>query len=58
MGPSMWWPGRDETAHGRDIVLTKVDIDNLLRAKAAIYAGYHRAVRRAWVSTWPMSSRC
>ncbi|MCB0147722.1 MAG: DUF4445 domain-containing protein, partial [Caldilineaceae bacterium] len=23
-----------------DIVLTKVDIDNLLRAKAAIYAGY------------------
>lgn len=30
----------NETAHGRDIVLTKVDIDNLLRAKAAIYAGY------------------
>jgi uncharacterized 2Fe-2S/4Fe-4S cluster protein (DUF4445 family) len=30
----------EETAHGRDIVLTKVDIDNLLRAKAAIYAGY------------------
>ena len=29
-----------ETAGGRDIVLTKVDIDNLLRAKAAIYAGY------------------
>ena len=29
-----------ETADGRDIVLTKVDIDNLLRAKAAIYAGY------------------
>ncbi len=29
-----------ETATGRDIVLTKVDIDNLLRAKAAIYAGY------------------
>lgn len=32
------WAG--ETATGRDIVLTKVDIDNLLRAKAAIYAGY------------------
>jgi uncharacterized 2Fe-2S/4Fe-4S cluster protein (DUF4445 family) len=32
------WGG--ETATGRDIVLTKVDIDNLLRAKAAIYAGY------------------
>ena len=30
----------DETATGQDIVLTKVDIDNLLRAKAAIYAGY------------------
>jgi uncharacterized 2Fe-2S/4Fe-4S cluster protein (DUF4445 family) len=30
----------DETATGRDIVLTKVDIDNLLRAKAAIYAGF------------------
>ena len=30
----------DETAHGRDIVFTKVDIDNLIRAKAAIYAGF------------------
>ncbi len=29
-----------ETAGGRDIVLTKVDVDNLLRAKAAIYAGF------------------
>jgi uncharacterized 2Fe-2S/4Fe-4S cluster protein (DUF4445 family) len=29
-----------ETANGQDIVLTRVDIDNLLRAKAAIYAGY------------------
>jgi uncharacterized 2Fe-2S/4Fe-4S cluster protein (DUF4445 family) len=29
-----------ETAHGRDIVFTKVDIDNLIRAKAAIYAGF------------------
>lgn len=32
-------PG-SETAHGRDIVITKVDIDNLMRAKAAIYAGF------------------
>ncbi len=32
------WAGESE--HGRDIVITKVDIDNLLRAKAAIYAGY------------------
>jgi uncharacterized 2Fe-2S/4Fe-4S cluster protein (DUF4445 family) len=29
-----------ETEHGRDIVLTDVDVDNLLRAKAAIYAGF------------------
>ena len=29
-----------ETQHGRDIVLTHVDVDNLLRAKAAIYAGF------------------
>jgi uncharacterized 2Fe-2S/4Fe-4S cluster protein (DUF4445 family) len=32
------WAG--DTAHGRDIVLTRVDVDNLLRAKAAIYAGF------------------
>ncbi len=30
----------DETELGKDIVITKPDIDNLLRAKAAIYAGY------------------
>jgi uncharacterized 2Fe-2S/4Fe-4S cluster protein (DUF4445 family) len=29
-----------ETQHGRDLVITRVDIDNLLRAKAAIYAGF------------------
>ena len=29
-----------ETATGTDIVITEPDIDNLLRAKAAIYAGY------------------
>lgn len=32
------WAG--ETEHGRDIVITQVDIDNLRRAKGAIYAGY------------------
>jgi uncharacterized 2Fe-2S/4Fe-4S cluster protein (DUF4445 family) len=32
------WP--DETATGRAIALTKVDVDNLLRAKAAIFAGF------------------
>jgi uncharacterized 2Fe-2S/4Fe-4S cluster protein (DUF4445 family) len=26
--------------HGNDIVITRVDVDNLLRAKAAIYAGF------------------
>ena len=29
-----------ETESGNDIVLSRVDIDNLLRAKAAIYAGF------------------
>ena len=29
-----------ESATGQDIVITRVDIDNLLRAKAAIYAGF------------------
>jgi uncharacterized 2Fe-2S/4Fe-4S cluster protein (DUF4445 family) len=29
-----------ESASGQDIVLSRVDIDNLLRAKAAIYAGF------------------
>jgi uncharacterized 2Fe-2S/4Fe-4S cluster protein (DUF4445 family) len=29
-----------ETANGADIVITDVDIDNLMRAKAAIYAGF------------------
>jgi uncharacterized 2Fe-2S/4Fe-4S cluster protein (DUF4445 family) len=32
------WASESET--GQDIVLTHVDIDNLLRAKAAIYAGF------------------
>ncbi len=29
----------DETASGRDIVISEADIDNLLRAKAAVFAG-------------------
>ncbi|HEX8990129.1 MAG TPA: ASKHA domain-containing protein [Anaerolineales bacterium] len=32
-----WAP---ETSSGEDLVITRVDIDNLLRAKAAIYAGF------------------
>jgi uncharacterized 2Fe-2S/4Fe-4S cluster protein (DUF4445 family) len=31
----------DETQIGQDIVITEVDIDNLIRAKAAMYAGCH-----------------
>ncbi|HZD56762.1 MAG TPA: ASKHA domain-containing protein [Anaerolineales bacterium] len=30
----------DQTSDGRDIAITHVDVDNLLRAKAAIYAGF------------------
>jgi uncharacterized 2Fe-2S/4Fe-4S cluster protein (DUF4445 family) len=30
----------ENTAGGHDIVLTEVDVDNLIRAKAAMYAGY------------------
>jgi uncharacterized 2Fe-2S/4Fe-4S cluster protein (DUF4445 family) len=30
----------DEAHNGREIVITRVDIDNLVRAKAAIYAGF------------------
>jgi uncharacterized 2Fe-2S/4Fe-4S cluster protein (DUF4445 family) len=32
-----WAP---ETQIGRDIVITEIDIDNMMRAKAAMYAGY------------------
>jgi uncharacterized 2Fe-2S/4Fe-4S cluster protein (DUF4445 family) len=31
---------QEDTAIGSDIVITEVDIDNLIRAKAAMYAGY------------------
>ena len=39
-GPEYVVAWANETATSRDIVLTKVDVDNLLRAKAAIYAGF------------------
>lgn len=39
-GPEYVVAWADETESGRDIVLTKVDVDNLMRAKAAIYAGF------------------
>jgi uncharacterized 2Fe-2S/4Fe-4S cluster protein (DUF4445 family) len=39
-GPEYVLAWAAETEHGRDIALTKVDVDNLMRAKAAIYAGF------------------
>jgi uncharacterized 2Fe-2S/4Fe-4S cluster protein (DUF4445 family) len=39
-GPEYVIAWADETQTGRDIAITNVDIDNLLRAKAAIYAGF------------------
>jgi uncharacterized 2Fe-2S/4Fe-4S cluster protein (DUF4445 family) len=39
-GPEYVIAWGNQTEHGRDIVITKVDIDNLIRAKAAIYAGF------------------
>jgi len=39
-GPEFVVAWADETAIGEDIVITAVDIDNLMRAKAAIYAGF------------------
>jgi uncharacterized 2Fe-2S/4Fe-4S cluster protein (DUF4445 family) len=38
-----------ETGTGRDITLTAVDIDNLLRAKGAIYAGFAVLAQRVGV---------
>jgi uncharacterized 2Fe-2S/4Fe-4S cluster protein (DUF4445 family) len=38
-GPEYVVAWADETERGRDIAITKVDIDNLMRAKGAIYAG-------------------
>jgi uncharacterized 2Fe-2S/4Fe-4S cluster protein (DUF4445 family) len=39
-GPEYVVAWANETATGRDITLTQVDVDNLMRAKAAIYAGF------------------
>ncbi len=39
-GPEYVVAWAEESAHGRDIVLSKIDIDNLMRAKAAIFAGF------------------
>jgi uncharacterized 2Fe-2S/4Fe-4S cluster protein (DUF4445 family) len=42
------WAG--ETATGKDIVITDVDIDNLMRAKAAVYAGFSVLARSVGLS--------
>ncbi len=39
-----------ETQTGKDIVITEVDIENLIRAKAALYAGYQTLARSVGVS--------
>ncbi len=39
-GPEYVLAWGEQSLHGRDIVINRVDIDNLLRAKAAIYAGF------------------
>lgn len=39
-GPEYVVAWGDETESGSDIVITKVDVENLMRAKAAIYAGF------------------
>jgi uncharacterized 2Fe-2S/4Fe-4S cluster protein (DUF4445 family) len=39
-----------ETGAPADIVITEADIDNLLRAKAAMFAGYHALIEKAGLS--------
>jgi len=48
-GPEYVVAWAEETDIGEDIVITKVDIDNLLRAKAAIYAGFSVLARSVGV---------
>jgi len=49
-GPEYVVAWADETATGEDIVITAVDIDNLMRAKAAIYAGFSVLARSVGLS--------
>ncbi len=48
-GPEYVVATTEETATGRDVVINKVDIDNLLRAKAAVYAGFSVLARSVGV---------
>jgi uncharacterized 2Fe-2S/4Fe-4S cluster protein (DUF4445 family) len=50
-GPEYVIAWAEETAAGQDITITHVDIDNLLRAKAAIYAGFSVLADRVGVPT-------
>lgn len=49
-GPEYVIAWASETQYDQDIVITHVDIDNLLRAKAAIYAGFSVLARSVGVS--------
>jgi len=49
-GPEYVVAWADETATGEDIAITAVDIDNLMRAKAAIYAGFSVLARSVGLS--------
>ncbi len=49
-GPEYVVAWADETAIGQDIAITGVDIDNLMRAKAAIYAGFSILARSVGLS--------
>ncbi len=49
-GPEYVIAWADETATDEDIVVTAVDIDNLMRAKAAIYAGFSILARSVGLS--------
>lgn len=48
-GPGYVVAWADETATGEDIAISEVDIDNLIRAKAAIYAGFSVLTRSVGV---------
>jgi uncharacterized 2Fe-2S/4Fe-4S cluster protein (DUF4445 family) len=49
-GPEYVVAWAEETAIGQDIAITGVDIDNLMRAKAAIYAGFSILARSVGLS--------
>jgi uncharacterized 2Fe-2S/4Fe-4S cluster protein (DUF4445 family) len=48
---------RDETQIDRDIVLTEIDIENLIRAKGAIYSGCMTLLEEVGMSIGRISNR-